>query len=234
MDIISKRVRWEVVDLYSCICLHSRIKLCFGNFPGVIRTWERFINVIWVSSRSYANHFGKFDFRILQLFAIPWKCSVDNLTGLLFSREMVITTWVISYDGNMMIYAIFRKDEWFSLFPKFCEYIVFIGVLLSTHLLLKDSPQKQMDDHLTWFVANVPQGKLNELCSCPRIDLRKSKKTKVHSCHGIERKISRAEKLGFKSRTPIYIWREFLWVDAIMSQLKRTPWSFWKHIAITR
>ena len=50
-----------------------------------------------------------------------------------------------NYDGNRMIYAIFRKDEWFSPFLECCEYMVFIGVLLSAHLLLKNSQQKQMD-----------------------------------------------------------------------------------------
>ena len=75
--------------------------------------------------------------------------------GLLFSDEKVITIWVTSYNGNMMIYAIFRKDEWFSLFPKCCEYIVFIGVLLSTHLLLEDSQYVKANRlQLPWSKAN--------------------------------------------------------------------------------
>ena len=78
------------------------------------------------------------------------------LAGLLFSGEKVITIWVTCYDGNMMIYAIFRKDEWFSLFPKCCEYIVlFIRVLLSTYLLLEDSQLNQMNGlQLPWSKAN--------------------------------------------------------------------------------
>ena len=44
--------------------------------------------------------------------------------------------------------TIFRKDKRFSPFEKHCEYMVFIGMLLGTDLLFKDSQQKQMDDHL--------------------------------------------------------------------------------------
>ena len=38
--------------------------------------------------------------------------------------------------------------------------MVFIGMLLGTHLLLKDSQQKQMDDHLVWFEATKVESKL--------------------------------------------------------------------------
>ena len=38
-----------------------------------------------------------------------------------------------------------RKDKWFA---KHCEWTVFIGMLLSTHLLFKDSQNKWM---ITWF-----------------------------------------------------------------------------------
>ena len=55
---------------------------------------------------------------------------------------------------------------------------MFIGVVFRTHLLLKDSQQKQMDDRLVLFAATVAQSKLGKLCrllSCilPRIDLHK-------------------------------------------------------------
>ena len=55
---------------------------------------------------------------------------------------------------------------------------MFIGVVFSTHLLLKDSQQKQMDDRLVLFAATVVQSKLSKLCRLlssifPRIDLHK-------------------------------------------------------------
>ena len=40
---------------------------------------------------------------------------------------------------------------------------MFIGVVFSTHLLLKDSQQKQMDDRLALFAATVAQSKLSKL-----------------------------------------------------------------------
>ena len=54
---------------------------------------------------------------------------------------------------------------------------MFIGVVFSTHQLLKYSQQKQMDDRLALFAAIVAQSKLSELCYLlsrifPRIDLR--------------------------------------------------------------
>ena len=53
---------------------------------------------------------------------------------------------------------------------------MFIGVVFSTHLLLKDSQQKQIDDCLVLYAATVAQSKLNKLyrllCRIfPRIDL---------------------------------------------------------------
>ena len=53
---------------------------------------------------------------------------------------------------------------------------MFIGVVFSTHLLLKGSQQKQMDDRLVLFAATVAQSKLSNLCRLlsrifPRIDL---------------------------------------------------------------
>ena len=55
---------------------------------------------------------------------------------------------------------------------------MFIRVVLSTHLLLKDSQQKQMDDSLVLFAATVVQSKLSKLCRLlssifPQIDLHK-------------------------------------------------------------
>ena len=38
---------------------------------------------------------------------------------------------------------------------------MFIGVVVSTHLLLKDSQQKQMDDRLVLIAAIVAQSKLS-------------------------------------------------------------------------
>ena len=57
---------------------------------------------------------------------------------------------------------------------------MFIGVVFSTHLLLRDSRQKEMDDRLVLFAAAVAQSKLSKLCRLlsrisPRIDLRKTK-----------------------------------------------------------
>ena len=39
-------------------------------------------------------------------------------------------------------------------------------MLLGTHLLFKDSQQKQMDDHLVWFAATVAESKLSIDCMC--------------------------------------------------------------------
>ena len=35
------------------------------------------------------------------------------------------------------------------------------SILLSTHLLFKDSQQKQMDDHLVWFAVTVVESKIS-------------------------------------------------------------------------
>ena len=53
------------------------------------------------------------------------------------------------------------------------------SMVLSTHLLFKDSQQNQMDDHLVWFAATVVESKLSidsvgvSLYVFPRIDLSK-------------------------------------------------------------
>ena len=53
------------------------------------------------------------------------------------------------------------------------------SMLLSTHLLFKDSQQKQMDDHLVWFAATEVESKLSidsvgvSLYVFPQIDLHK-------------------------------------------------------------
>ena len=56
-------------------------------------------------------------------------------------------------------YKIFRKDEWFSLFAKHFECMVFIGMLLGTHLLSIDCQEKQMmiiwlDWLIRWLKVN--------------------------------------------------------------------------------
>ena len=38
---------------------------------------------------------------------------------------------------------------------------MFIGLIVSTHVLLKDSQQKQMDDRLVLIAATVAQSKLS-------------------------------------------------------------------------
>ena len=55
---------------------------------------------------------------------------------------------------------------------------MFFGVVFSTHLLLRESQQKQMDDCSVLFAATVAQSKLSKLCRLlsrifPRIDLHK-------------------------------------------------------------
>ena len=55
---------------------------------------------------------------------------------------------------------------------------MFIAVVFSTHLLLKDSQQKQMGDRLVLFTATLAQSKLSQLCHplsriFPPIDLHK-------------------------------------------------------------
>ena len=52
-----------------------------------------------------------------------------------------------------------------------CDSMVFIGMLLGTHLLFKDSQQKQMDDHLVSFAATVVESKLSGVRSCHLICL---------------------------------------------------------------
>ena len=47
---------------------------------------------------------------------------------------------------------------------KHCECVVLIGMLPGTHLVFKDSQQKQMDDHLVRFAATVVESKLSIDC----------------------------------------------------------------------
>ena len=57
---------------------------------------------------------------------------------------------------------------------------MFIGVVFSTHLLLKDSQEKEIDDRL--FAALVAQTKLSKLCIFPRIDLHKENERSFGKC----------------------------------------------------
>ena len=61
---------------------------------------------------------------------------------------------------------------------------MFIGVLLSTHLLFKDTQQKQTLNHLAWIAAAVAQMQTKWTLQLsysifPRIDLRKEKFIRV-------------------------------------------------------
>ena len=114
--------------------------------------------------RPRANYFTVRHSHSVNKYTILQWCCVENLTGFSFSREEVMTTklrTMIATDSS----TIFRKDEWFSPFEKHCEYMVFIGMLLDTDLLFKDSQQKQMDDHLIWFAATVVESKLSGVCN---------------------------------------------------------------------
>ena len=67
-----------------------------------------------------------------------WRCSIENLTGLLYRREKVIAIQLLLtiVTGS---YTIFREENWFCPYGKHCECTVFIGMLLSIHLFFKDS-----------------------------------------------------------------------------------------------
>ena len=120
-----------------------------GQFWSVL-TVQSFINVLWVSTKRCAYHFWTFNLKIVQLFTKQWKCCIDNLTSLLFSRKKVIATqWLAATQlfatGS---YTIFRKENWFSPFAEHLKCTVFIGMLLSTHLLFKGS------QHISkWMIA---------------------------------------------------------------------------------
>jgi len=52
-----------------------------------------------------------------------------------------------------MIYAIFRKDEWFSPFLECCEYMVFIGCYLVFYYYSKIHSKNK------WIAATVVKSK---------------------------------------------------------------------------
>ena len=127
-----------------------------------VKTEKHFMNVIWVELEKFR---GNFALKFAYLFILQWRC-VDKLTDFFFSCEKVMATKL----GTMIVtgrYTIFRNDKWCSPFAEHCECMVFIGVLLATHLLFKDSQQKWMDDHSVWFAASLVERKLSKLCSCP-------------------------------------------------------------------
>ena len=71
---------------------------------------------------------------------------------------------------------------------------MFIGVVFSTHLLLKDSQQKQMDDRLVLFAATVAQSKLSNICRLlssifPRIDWRQENESSFGKLHFHNQKV---------------------------------------------
>ena len=93
--------------------------------PGLsVLTGQRFINLLWVSLKSYAYNFGKFDLKIVQMFTLQWRCFIDNLTGLFFSREKVIATKLLTYDPNWKLLNI-QKTE---LFSSICKALRVHGV----------------------------------------------------------------------------------------------------------
>lgn len=137
-----------------------------GQFWSVL-TVQSFINVLWASTKSCAYQFWIFNLKIVQLFTKQWKCCIDNLTSLLFSRKKVIATqWLAATQlfatGS---YTIFQRENTFSPFSEHRRCTVFIGTLLSTHLLFKGSQPEQMNDRLVWLEATRGTRKANELCS---------------------------------------------------------------------
>ena len=94
---------------------------------------------LFMSFRSYVNHFGKyFTSELCNLLQYHENLRWFPFQSLKGDHNMDHQLWWQQDD----LRATFRKNEWFSLFrlfPKCCEYIVFIGVLRSTHLLLEDS-----------------------------------------------------------------------------------------------
>ena len=82
------------------------------------------------------------------------------LAGLLFSREKVITTWVISYDGNMMIYVIFRKDEWF------CPSQNVSSTLCSSECYLALTYYSKIHSKSKQIAATEVESKPRKICTC--------------------------------------------------------------------
>jgi len=44
------------------------------------------------------------------MFTLQWRCFIDNLTGLLFSREKVIATQLLNYDRNWKLLNIQKRE----------------------------------------------------------------------------------------------------------------------------
>ena len=97
-----------------------------------------------------------------------WSCDSVVLTISLVSFSVAKMGWQQSYAlwSQQIVKRLSEKDKQFSPFAKHCECMLFIGLLLGTHLLFKDCQQKQMDDHLLWLAATVVESKLTRLCSC--------------------------------------------------------------------
>ena len=120
---------------------------------------KRALNWISFSKRPHTG----LSFKNLVWGELEKSCSLYNflcyngviLTGFFYSREKVMATnlyTMIATDSQ----AIFRKGKWFIAFATHCGCVVFIGMLLGTHLLFKDSQLKKMDaHHFAWFPATV-------------------------------------------------------------------------------
>ena len=96
-----------------------------------------------------------------------WSCSVDNLTGLLFSRGKVIATQLIItiVRGS---YTIFREENWFCPYGKHCECTVFILNVTQYSPVLQRFSAKTNELIIARFDCQllVAQRKLSDRCSC--------------------------------------------------------------------
>ena len=72
----------------------------------------------------------------------------------------MITTWVISYDGNMMIYVIFRKDEWFSPSQNVSS------TLCSSECYLALTYYSKIHSESKQIAATVVESKPRKICTC--------------------------------------------------------------------
>ena len=75
-----------------------------------VLTGQRFINVLWVSLKSYPYNFGKFDLKIVQMFTLQWRCFIGNLISFLNSFEKVIATQLLNYDRNWKLLNIQKRE----------------------------------------------------------------------------------------------------------------------------
>ena len=77
---------------------------------------------------------------------------------------MLMATWLANDCDDKRKLHDSQKTQMIKSFRKTLQAeLIFIGIVFRTHLLLKDSQQKQMDDGLVLFAATVAQSKLSDV-----------------------------------------------------------------------